>query len=240
MIITSTQNKQIKDLLKLHNKKERDFYEMFLVEGEHLVECSIESGSLISLVVLDSYETKYDYPKITVSSNVMKKLSKQVTIPNVIGICKKNSECYIKGNVLLLDDIQDPGNLGTIIRSCLAFDIQTIILSPNSVDVYNDKVIRSSEGSIFKLNYIVEDLKSMINELKKDDYNILASVVTGGVKPVKMTSKYALIMGNEGKGINKELTLLADQLITIKMNEQVESLNVGVATGILLYEFNKE
>lgn len=240
MIITSTQNKQIKDLLKLHSKKERDLKELFLVEGEHLVECSIESDSLISLVVLDNYETKYDYPKITVSSNVMKKLSKQVTIPNVIGICKKNNENYIKGNVLLLDDLQDPGNLGTIIRSCLAFDIQTIILSPNSVDVYNDKVIRSSEGSIFKLNYIVEDLKPMINKLKEDNYNILASVVTGGIKPVKMTSKYALIMGNEGRGINKELTLLADQLITIKMNKQVESLNVGVATGILLYELNKE
>lgn len=240
MLISSTSNQQIKDLVKLSAKKERDKLKKFLVEGEHLIEEAINNNCLISLIELEGYETSLKYPKIIVTANVMKKLSKQASIPKIIGVCKKQESQEIKGNVLILDDIQDPGNLGTIIRSAAAFNIETIILSPNSVDIYNDKVIRSSEGLIFSLNFIVNDLEKTIIDLKKDNYQIIASVVNGTNNISKMASKYALIVGNEGNGINECLVNLADELVTIKMNAKVESLNVGVATGILLYELNKE
>jgi len=142
----------------------------------------------------------------------------------------------------MLDDIQDPGNLGAIIRSAVAFNIDTIILSNNTVDLYNSKVIRSTQGMMFKLNIIRTDLKEMIKELKEKNYHILATNVTNGknIKELEKTEKLCIIMGNEGNGVSQELLNMSDEYIYIKMNEECESLNVAVATSIILYELGSE
>ena len=147
----------------------------------------------------------------------------------------------ITGNhILILDDIADPGNLGTIIRSSCAFNVDTIILSTNSVDIYNDKVLRSTQGMIFNMNIIYCDLEDIIPKLRDNGYLILGTNVNNGVdvRTVKV-SKYALIMGNEGHGVGENIQNMCDKNLYIAMNFDCESLNVAVATSILLYELNR-
>lgn len=240
MIITSVDNKKIKKYYSLKTNKGRKEWGLFLIEGEHLCEEAYKNHLLVDLLTEEGEKLSFNYhDEITyVTSNILKKLSSLVNHNKIIGVCKMMNYYEIKGNhILLLDDIQDPGNLGTIIRSSKAFDIDTIILSLNSVDIYNDKVLRSSEGMIFNSNIIYGDLEDVILKLKKDNYLILGTNVNNGldVKNIK-PEKYALIMGNEGKGVKEKLLNLCDKQLYIKMNKDCESLNVAVATSILLYE----
>ena len=241
MLITSLNNQKIKKYLKLKIKKYRDEEKLFLIEGEHLVEEALKSDLLVDLLVLDGNIKDYQFPITYVGSKVMKKLSNMDSLPSVIGVCKFLEEKEITSNrVLLLDDIQDPGNLGTIIRSSLAFFVFDIILNLNSVDLYNDKVIRSSQGMIFQMNILRRDLKKVILDLKKKDYIILGTDVFKAIDVKDISNeKFALIMGNEGSGVKEELKKMCDKNLYIKMNSKVESLNVGVATSILLYELNR-
>jgi TrmH family RNA methyltransferase len=168
----------------------------------------------------------------------MKKMSSMESPSNVLAVCEKSNSKEIIGNkILLLDNIQDPGNLGTIIRSSVAFDIDTIILSKNSVDLYNPKVLRSTQGMIFHKNIIVKDINKYIRELKENNYYIYGTKVNGGndIKKVILPLKYAIVVGNEGKGISEAILNLCDEYLYIKMNNKCESLNVSVATSILLY-----
>lgn len=239
MLITSVNNEHIKELSKLKEKKYRDKLGLFLIEGEHLINEALRENLITEIFALEN--TNYNYNNITyVTENVMKKLSSTDSIPKVIGVSKKRKEENIGDRILILEDIQDPGNLGTIIRSSVAFNIDTLILSPKSVDLYNSKVIRSTEGMIFHLNIIVRDLESIIKDLKKDNYLILGTNVNNGIniKDINIPNKYALIIGNEGKGMSSEISNLCDKNIYIKMNERVESLNASVAASILLYEIN--
>ena len=170
----------------------------------------------------------------------MKKLSDLNSYPNVIGVVRKTEKNIIGRRILALDDIQDPGNLGTIIRSAVAFNIDTLILSPKTVDLYNSKVIRATQGMIFNLNIVTRDLNSTIKSLKNDNYLILGTDVNNGtdIRSINNLNKFVLIIGNEGQGMSKELSTLCDKNIYIKMNERVESLNAAVATSIILYEIN--
>lgn len=239
MVITSLNNEHIKEINKLKEKKYRDLTNTFLIEGEHLTEEAIKEGLVKELIVLEGKEYFFDDIKVTyVSKDVMKKLSSMDSFPSVIGVCNKKQEDIIKGNILILDDIQDPGNLGTIIRSSVAFNIDTIILSSKTVDLYNPKVIRSTQGMLFHINIIVCDLCDMISKLREDDYVIYGTKVDGGrsVRDITINNKYALVIGNEGNGMSKEVSMLCDEYLYIEMNEKVESLNAGVAASILLYE----
>ena len=170
----------------------------------------------------------------------MKKLSNLSNPPKILAIAKKIEEREITGNVLVLDDIQDPGNLGTIIRSAVSFGIDTIVASKNTVDVYNSKVIRATEGMLFKINYLKSDLLSFING-NKDNYTFITTDVSSGndINDIKIDKPYALIMGNEGSGVRKEISDEIDNKVHIKMNPVCESLNVSIATSILLYELYK-
>ena len=219
-MIDSLDNKKIKEITSLKIKKYRDQYGLFLVEGKHLVDEAKKSGLLEEVILLDD---EYDFDKkLIVSEKVMKKLSFQDSL-----------------KILLLDDIQDPGNLGTIIRSSLAFGVDTIVLSKDSVDLYNDKVIRSTQGMIFHINIIRCDLEEVINKIKGDIKIIGTSL--GDSTPLRSIDKlerYALIVGNEGNGVKKEILDLCDDIVRIEMNKDVESLNVGVATSIILYEMS--
>lgn len=241
MLITSVNNEHIKELSKLKEKKYRDKLGLFLIEGEHLINEALREDLITEIFALENTNYNYNYNNITyVTENVMKKLSSTDSIPKVIGVSKKRKEDVIGDRILILEDIQDPGNLGTIIRSSVAFNIDTLILSPKTVDLYNSKVIRSTEGMIFHLNIIVRNLESIIKELKKDNYLILGTNVNNGIniKDINIPNKYALVIGNEGKGMSSEISTLCDKNIYIKMNERVESLNASVAASILLYEIN--
>lgn len=237
-MITSVENKKIKEISKLNNRKYRKEMGLFIVEGEHLVEEAYKHNLLESVYSLD--ETDYPDSEI-VSENVMRKLSNLDTIPNIIGICKFKEEKELGNKILVLDDIQDPGNLGTIIRSAVAFNIDSIILSKETVDLYNPKVLRATQGMIFNMNIITRDLVPFISLLKEDNYKIYSTNVINGkeVKTIEKEDKYAIIMGSEGRGVKKEIEDMSDANIYIKMNPLCESLNVGVATSIILYELYK-
>lgn len=242
MYIESLSNKRIKELNKLKTKKYRDQENLFLVEGYHLVSEAYNAGILKEVLVLKDTEVSYDCNIIYTTEEVLKYLSDVDTPQNIIGVCNKIDNNKIGNKVVILDDIQDPGNLGTIIRSAVAFNFDTLILSNNSVDVYNPKVIRSTQGMLFKVNIIRCEIDKKISELKDDGYRVLATSVTNGkdVKTLEKLEKLCIIMGNEGNGVSDKILSLADDFIYIKMNDACESLNVGVATSILLYELGSD
>ena len=243
MLITSVDNKKIKKYVALKNSKSRREEKLFLVEGMHMCYEANKHHLLVDLLVLENSDISFSYNgEITyVTSNVLKKVSSLANPTNIIGICRiDESENIIGNHILLLDDVQDPGNIGTIIRSSSAFNVDTIILSHNSVDIYNDKVLRSTQGMIFNMNIIYADLIDIIPMLRDNGYIILGTNVNNGVdvRSIKV-NKYALVMGNEGQGVKEEIQDMCDKNLYIKMNHLCESLNVGVATSILLYEINR-
>ena len=240
MIITSLTNSRIKEICKLKEKKYRNMTNTFLIEGINLVTEAGKRNLLKEIFVLEEKTINIDIPTTYVTKEVMKKISSTDSIPNVVGVSLKKEELLLGDRLLLLDNLQDPGNLGTIIRSSKAFNIDTIVISPTTVDMYNPKVLRATEGMIFHINIIVRDLPSLITELKKDNYKIYGTKVDGGinVKDISLKRKYALVIGNEGNGVSEEVNNLCDEYLYIKMNKEVESLNAGVATSILLYEMD--
>lgn len=239
MVYTSIDNDKIKNIKKLQSKKYRDEENLFIIEGEHLIKEAYKRGVLKTLITLDGYDFNIDVDMMICNLKVMKYISELDTSQKVMGICKKGNDS-IKGNhILALDGIQDPGNLGTIIRSAVAFNIDTILISNESVDVYNSKVIRASQGMIFHTNIVVCNLKNTIKELK--EYKIYGTKVDGGksINNIKLENKYVVIMGNEGNGVSKDILDLCDGYLYIDMNKNCESLNVAVATSIILYELGK-
>ena len=236
MIIASLNNSKVKAWNKLKEKKFRDEEKSFLIEGDHLVECALNYGVVKEIITTDENYKIPHIPVYYVTSSTMKKLSNQVTGTNIIAVCQKIPERQIQGNVCLLDNIQDPGNLGTIIRSAKAFGIDTLVLSLDTVDLYNDKVIRASEGLLFGLNIIKSDLKTIIKKLKENNYKIYGTNCKEGLelKKVAFAPLSAIIIGNEGRGMKPDLTNLCDEMIHIKIDG--ESLNAAVAASIIFYE----
>lgn len=233
-MIESVNNEKIKKYAKLNEKKYRDLEGLFIVEGSHLIEEAIKKGVLVEAFSIDgSIGTM-------VSESVMRKLSSLKTVPNELGIVKKIDNFKIQGNILVLDGIQDPGNLGTIIRSAVAFDIDTIVASNDTVDLYNPKTIRSSEGMIFNINYVVGDLNEILSSL--DNYVIYTTNVFDGesVDSVNKGKNYAIIMGNEGNGVKDSISKFANKRLYIPISSKCESLNVAIATSIILYELAKK
>ncbi len=234
-MIESVNNEKIKYYAKLNQKKYRDEAGLFIVEGEHLVEEAKKKGLIEVIYSLDKRDDA-----IQVSMAVMAKLSGLNTIPRVLAVVKMPENKEISGNILILDDIQDPGNLGTIIRSAVAFGVDTIVASKNTVDFYNLKTVRSSEGMLFNVNLLKRDLEDFILSIKKDYYIYNTNVVNGtNVDEVGIRRPYALIMGNEGAGVTDDIQKLANENIYIPMKKTCESLNVAMATSIILYEFSK-
>ena len=237
MLITSLTNDKIKNLVKLQTKKYRDEERKFLVEGDHLVSEAYKTNNLIEIFALeDVIVTFTDIPVTYVTKEVMKKISEQTSSTNIIGVCKYiDNKIDENKNIVLLDSIQDPGNLGTIIRSAVAFNFD-IVIGDNSVDIYNSKTIRSTEGMIFNVNFIKSNLVDFINNHK--DYKYLIADMNNGtdIKKYNKQNKVAIIMGNEGNGISDTIRDLDIDYIYIKQSSKCESLNVGVAASILMHE----
>ena len=238
MYISSINNEFVKETAKLKEKKYRDITNTFLIEGEHLVKEARKNNLIKSIIVLEDYVYETDLEKIVVTKEVMKKLSDNPSIPRIMAIVEKKESDKIGNKVIILDRLQDPGNLGTIIRSAVAFGFDTLILSDDTVDLYNPKVIRSTQGMLFNLNIKRSNVINVINFLKEKNYLILGTKVTGGtcVKDYCVNKKFALVIGNEGQGISSEVLDLCEDYLYINMNKKCESLNAGVAASILMYE----
>ena len=243
MLITSVNNDRIKDIIKLKDRRNRKLEHKFIIEGEHLVEEAIKNNIIDTIIIKENYSFNTDLPCFYVTENVMDKLTDMDSSCNIIAVCNIKEKSVIGTKILMLDDIQDPGNLGTIVRSAMAFNVDTIILSPETVDIYNSKVLRATQGMIFHINIVVKDLKEEITNLKNNNITIYGTSVTNGESLYNINlnkDNYCLIMGNEGNGVKPELLDLCDKNIYIDMNNKVESLNVGVATSIILYELNRK
>ena len=243
MLYSSINNEKIKGLHKLNNKKYRDLNGLFLVDGEHLVIEAFNSGYLEELILLEGTDFSLDIKTSYVTIDVMKYISSLDTPNGIIGVCRKKDGVLSGDRIVILDDIQDPGNLGTIIRSSVAFNVDTLVLTRNCVDLYNPKVIRATQGMLFKLNIIiVSDIEDFIVSLKDNNFKVYSTSVIGGnsLKSIEKSNRFVIIMGNEGNGVRDSINSLCDEFIYIDMNPLCESLNVGVATSIILYELDKQ
>lgn len=241
MLITSTDNKKIKDLVKLKQKKYRDQESKFLIETENLIKEAYIADVLEEIYLLENETLSFDVdvPINYVTEVVMNKI-KDINTSKVVGVCiKKDSNEYIGKRYLLLDKVSDPGNLGTIVRSAVAFNIDTLIISDDSCDIYNDKALRATEGAIFKINIIREDINIALNNLEKLGIDIYSTDVENG-DSIATVNKFCfcIIVGNEGSGISPTVKKRIEKSIHID-TKNVESLNVAVATSIILYELDK-
>ena len=236
MKITSIHNDNVKYWVSLKSKKIRDKERKFIVEGDHLIE-EARKNNLIEYIISCVDEDADFY----VTKEIMEKISDQKSISYNAAVVKFIPEDSVNGNVIILDNLQDPGNLGTIIRSSVAFNIDTIIISDTSVDLYNPKVVRATEGMIFNLNIIRRNLEEVIPVLKNLGYKIMGTDVNEGID-VRNISKenVAIVIGNEGSGMSDSVRNLCDEFINIKISKACESLNAGVAASIIMYEVSHE
>ena len=240
MVITSLNNDKVKELVKLKDKKYRDKMGLFFVEGYDIVVEAYKNNLIKELYVLDGIDVSMDVPVTYVSYDVMKKISDMESISEYYAVCYKKDELEIGNRIIILDGIQDPGNLGTIIRSAVAFNFDSVILSRECVDLYNPKVIRSTKGMLFNMNICVKNLENFIPTL--DDYVIYGTDVVNGenIRDIEVPSKVGLVIGNEGRGISDRVKKLCNKFIYIDMNNDCESLNASVAASILMYEVNNK
>lgn len=239
--ILSPNNDYIRKLLKLHEKKYRDQEREFLVEGYHLVREAKAAKVLKQVLIVDERDCLVGVENILVSESVIKKLAFTVSPQPIIGICDYFPDYDLKGKrILLLDDLQDPGNLGTIVRSSLGFGVDLLVLGINSVDIYNDKFIRATQGAIFKTKIIKKDLLEAIKTLRKDKIPVLGTSLNGKpLREIPRMESYALVLGNEGRGIAPQILKETDFNVTIEIRPELESLNVAVAAGIIIYHLDK-
>lgn len=241
MEITSLTNAKVKQWSKYKEKKHRDRDHKFLIEGEHLIEEAHKANLIECILIEQGKENMFPaYETYEVTRDILKKLSDSVSGTYIMAVCHMPNISSIDfGNkVIVLDDVQDPGNVGTIIRTAFSFGYTSIVLSNHSVDVYNEKVIRSTQGALFHMPIIRGDIMVLLQELKQQGITLYATSLHEAT-PLQQTPKKtpcALIFGNEGNGVSKDVIDYSDHKVFIEM-ETFESLNVAVAAGICMYEF---
>lgn len=240
-MITSIQNNKVKEWKKLHKRKYRNQEQAFLVEGVHLVEEVIKSDFLVKeLIVREGVEMEADpgIPLTEVSDQVFESIAETETPQGIAAVVEQRSFDYEPGRwTLIVDAVQDPGNLGTMIRTADAAGFDHVILGKGTVDPYNDKVIRATQGSLFHLPIFQGDIQDYVRELQEKGTHIWASTLSDAVpyKNLDVPEKVALIVGNEGQGIDDSVAALADERVYIPIYGQAESLNVAIASAVLMY-----
>lgn len=243
--ITSRKNKIVLETMDLRKNKIQQEKGLFIIEGEHLLEMANNANNLVYVLTTKHINgINQDIDQYIVPKDILEKISVSKSAPNVIGVCKFiNDRIDLTGDVVCLDCVQDPGNLGTIMRSSLAFSYFNILLSKDSVNKYNEKVVQASQGSIFNLNIESFDI-STLKDYKENGYKIV--VTTLAKDSINLTNfkkkpneKYIYVFGNEGNGVRKEIQDIADYKVFIEM-ENIDSLNVGVAAGIVLYNLKNK
>ncbi|RGC12282.1 RNA methyltransferase [Absiella sp. AM54-8XD] len=241
MEITSLTNAKVKQWSKYKEKKHRDKDHKFLIEGEHLIEEAHKANLIECILIEQGKENMFPaYETYEVTRDILKKLSDSVSGTYIMAVCHMPNISSIDfGNkVIVLDDVQDPGNVGTIIRTAFSFGYTSIVLSNHSVDVFNEKVIRSTQGALFHMPIIRGDIMELLQELKQQGITLYATSLHEAT-PLQQTPKKtpcALIFGNEGNGVSKDVIDYSDHKVFIEM-DTFESLNVAVAAGICMYEF---
>ena len=257
-VITSKDNEQVKHIKKLKDKKYRIVNNEYVVEGIKLVkEAILEKTQIKTIVICDGCDmessfdqkTLYEIAKlncITVSEKIFKELSEVENPQGIMAIIARNNENtevdYSQDIIVVLDNIQDPGNLGTILRTVDSIGANQIILSKGTTDSFSSKAIRSSMGAIFRVNIIeCENLVEKIKEIKKHKYTVIATSLDTDESIYDINfNKVAIVIGNEANGVEKDVLEKVDRLAKIPMLGRTESLNASVATGIVLYEYVRQ
>lgn len=257
MVITSKDNENIKHVRKLKDKKYRTEYGEYVVEGIKLIREAIKEKSDIKrIIVCDncvkteeiSQDVLYEVAKydcLYVDEKVFDSITDVQKPQGILAVISKKGEEDINFKedvIVVLDDIQDPGNLGTIIRTVDSCGLTQIIVSGKSGDVYNPKVVRSTMGAIFRVNVIEsKDLTETLKNLKKHKFEIVSTSLETNKSIYDMEyKKKVIVIGNEANGVSKEILDMSDEKIKIPMLGQTESLNAAVATGIVLYEYVRQ
>lgn len=254
MVITSKDNDTIKFLKKLKDKKYRDQENAYIIEGAKLIKEAIQENIKIKMIILcdgcsaenaiDS-DLKYEIAKyecICVSEKIFLSLTNVVNPQGILAVVEKNSNSneidYNDDLFLILDDLQDPGNMGTILRTADSINLKQIIVSKGSADVYNPKVVRSTMGAIFRIKVIEsDDLSKTIKEMKKHKIKVVATSLQTDKSIYDISyEKTAIVIGNEANGVSERVFETVDEKVKIPMAGKTESLNASVATAIVLYE----
>lgn len=254
-VISSKDNEIVKNVKKLKEKKYRDLENKFIVEGVKLVQEAIEEKSNINLIVVCeecindgtiSKELLYKIAKyecIYVTEKIFNMLTDVKTPQGILAVITKknaNNEIdYTQDIIIALDGIQDPGNLGTILRTVDSANLKQIIISKNSADSYNPKVVRSTMGAIFRVNIIeVDNLAETLKQVQKNKFEVVVTALdtNNNIYDIEYKNK-VIVIGNEANGVSKEVQDIADKKVKIPMLGKTESLNASVAASIMIYEY---
>lgn len=245
--INSLDNSTIKKVKKLKQRKYREEEKKFLAEGRKFLDFTYTPDLIILKENFEDFENittkleRFNCRKIVVNDRIFKELTSQENSQGVILVypyCETNIE-KINNNIIVLDKIQDPGNLGTIIRVADAAGFKDIILSKGSVDCYNEKCVRSSMGSIFNMNIVYMEEFQLIQFLKEKKYKFLVTALENNsieYTDITLSEKNAIIFGSEGNGVSSNFLKAADETVIIPIYGSAESLNVAMASGIILYK----
>ncbi len=244
-IITSKANSVVKNAKKLHQKKYRK--SAYLIEGWHLFEEAVQAGVTIEKIfALESYRDQLAaFPQtVWVSEDILLDLADSQTPQGIVAVVQKEEVGQVdfsQGKFLFLEDVQDPGNVGTIIRTADAAGYTGVIVSDKSADIYSLKTLRSMQGSHFHLPIYRMSSQALLEEAKKAAIPVLATTLSKDsvdYRELLPIENFVLVMGNEGQGISPLMAESADQLVHISMKGQAESLNVAVAAGILIFHLS--
>ncbi len=253
-LIESPNNSIIKNLKALKTKKTREKQNQYIVDGFRIVKHALDNKEKVDFIVISSeFKKSQQYTEISAVLNNIKvyivdiklmKLFVETDSPQgiVAVINKKTNVSDDLKSILILDRIQDPGNIGTLIRTADAAGFSTVVLVKGCTDAFSQKALRSSMGSIMNLNIITSnDILNDVSKLQEDDYKIYGAALEGGVsfRTIDFPIKKALIIGNEANGISKELLDVCDKKVYIPMIGEVESLNASIAGGVIMFEMNK-
>ena len=248
MIITSKDNEIIKNIKKLHDKKYR--IDSYIVEGIKMVKEAINENQEIALIAIrEDFKIDFDTKNIktvTISNKIFNDISDVKTPQGILAVIKKNQNNQIETNsnyILALDSLQDPGNMGTIIRTADSANINQIIINKTTVDPYSPKVIRSTMGAIYRTNIIeVEDLKTTLKEIQSKGFQIITTDLkaTQSIYDINYNNKTVVVIGNEANGVSQEILQTADKKVIIPMLGKTESLNASIAASIMIYEYVRQ
>lgn len=248
--ITALSNPTIKHVKKLQQKKYRQENEEYLIEGFHLVEEALKAPKRFKFLLGTKDAIEKITPLINLNSSKIIVINDKIaenlsqtknsqSIFMVLPINQPGTYSFNYGKWVLLDGLSDPGNVGTIVRTADAAGYDGVVLSPGTVDIYNDKVQRSMQGSQFHIPIIKYDLNAAILSMQEQGLTVYSSVLNEHAKDVftiEKTSEFGVVIGNEAHGVSQEVIDQASQELYIPIYGKAESLNAGVAAGILMYE----
>lgn len=257
-IISSKDNEVVKHIKKLKEKKYRDLNKEYIIEGIKVIKEAInEKVDIKQIVICENCINNEIIPKdimyeiakyecIYVTEKIFNTLTDVSTPQGILAIISKSAQTneisYDEDIIVALDDIQDPGNLGTILRTIDSIGIKQVIISDKTADAYNPKVIRSTMGAIFRVKIIEsKNLKETLETIKKNKFQIVVTSLqtNNSVYDIDYNKK-VIVIGNEANGVEKQIQDIADKKVKIPMLGKTESLNASVATGIILYEYVRQ